>query len=298
MFAHNDGVDIAYQTFGTAGGRPLLLVMGGLMPMSLWQDDFCLALVERGFHVARFDNRDVGGSSRASARYTVADLAADGVAVLDALGWAGAHVVGTSLGGMIAQVMATRHADRVLSLTSMSSAPDHFLRWDRRKIGAIARILALYRKKPAGPDAAGEQLVRMFRIIGSPGYPHDEDWQREIGRAAYAQRMDLAGFRRQAAAVFASGDRRAELSHVTAPTLVITGEADALQPVRAGRATAEAIPGARFVTYPGMGHDLPRELWPAFVDEIDAIADTASGHREARRNSSTTGEATERNSRK
>jgi pimeloyl-ACP methyl ester carboxylesterase len=242
--------------------------------MSLWPDEFCLALVERGFHVARFDNRDVGRSSRANTRYTVADLAADGVAVLDALGWPGAHVVGASLGGMTAQVMAARHADRVLSLTSMSSAPDDRLRLDRRKISAMARFAALYRKKPAGPDAAGEQLVRTFRIIGSPGYPHDEDWQREVGRAAYAGRMDLAGFRRQAAAVFASGDRRAELSRVTAPTLVITGEADALQPVRAGRATADAIPGARFVTYPGMGHDLPRDLWPAFIDEINAIAET------------------------
>jgi pimeloyl-ACP methyl ester carboxylesterase len=190
------------------------------------------------------------------------------------LGWPGAHVVGASLGGMTAQVMAARHADRVLSLTSMSSAPDDRLRLDRRKISAMARFAALYRKKPAGPDAAGEQLVRTFRIIGSPGYPHDEDWQREVGRAAYAGRMDLAGFRRQAAAVFASGDRRAELSRVTAPTLVITGEADALQPVRAGRATADAIPGARFVTYPGMGHDLPRDLWPAFIDEINAIAET------------------------
>jgi pimeloyl-ACP methyl ester carboxylesterase len=277
-FARNGDIEIAYETFGTARGRPLLLVVGGLLPMSSWPDGLCLALADRGFHVARFDNRDVGRSSRATARYTVADLAADGVAVLDALGWSSAHVVGMSLGGMTAQVMATRHAGRVLSLTSISSAPDHFLRWDRRKISAVARVAALYLKKTADPDAAGEQLVRLFRIIGSPGYPHEEDWQREVGRAAYSRRIDLAGFRRQAAAVFASGDRRAELSRVTAPTLVITGEADALQPVRAGRATAAAIPGARFVTYPGMGHDLPRDLWPAFVGEIHAIAEAASSN--------------------
>jgi pimeloyl-ACP methyl ester carboxylesterase len=192
------------------------------------------------------------------------------------LGWPAAHVLGMSLGGMTAQVMATRHADRVLSLTSMASAPDHFLRWDRRKIGMVARCAVLYRKMPADPDAAAEQLVKLFRIIGSPGYPHDEDWLREVGRAAYPGRMDLAGFRRQAAAVFASGDRHAELANVTAPTLVMTGEADALQPLRAGKATADAIPGARFVTYPGMGHDLPRDLWPAFIDEIHAIAEKAT----------------------
>jgi pimeloyl-ACP methyl ester carboxylesterase len=271
-FTRNGDIEIAYETFGSAKGRPLLLIQGGLAPMAGWSEEFCAALVERGFHVARFDNRDAGRSSRATARYTLADMATDGLAVFDALGWSGAHLVGVSMGGMIAQVMAARHADRVLSLTSLSSAPDHFMRWDRRKLGAIVRFAAAHRKKPADPHAAGEQMVRIYRIVGSPGYPHDEDWIRAVGRRSFEHRPDFAAFRRQAAAVFAAGDRRAELSRVDVPTLVITGEADPLQPVRAGRATADAIPGARFVTYPGMGHDLPRDLWPSIIDEIHATA--------------------------
>lgn len=271
MIARNGEIEIAYETFGSAG-RPLLLVQGALAPMIGWADDFCVALVERGFHVARFDNRDAGRSSRATARYTLADMAEDGLAVVDALRWAGAHVVGVSLGGMIAQVMATRHPDRVLSLTSLSSAPDHLMRWDRRKLATILRFAAVHRRKPSGPDAAAEQLIRIHRILGSTDYPHDEDWIRDVGRRSFEHRPDRAAFRRQAAAVFAAGDRRAELAGVRAPTLVITGEADPVQPVRAGRATAEAIPGARFVTYPGMGHDLPRALWPAIIDEIHTTA--------------------------
>ena len=271
-FTRNGDIKIAYETFGSKEGRPLLLVQGGMAPMLGWPEGFCAALVERGFHVARFDNRDAGQSSRATTRYTLAEMATDGVAVIDALGWSGAHLVGVSLGGMIAQVMATRHADRVLSLTSMSSAPDHFMRWNRRKIGAVAKFAAVHWKKPTDPDASGEQLVRIYRIAGSTDYPHDEDWIREVGRRSYDNRPDFAAFRRQAAAVFASGDRRAELSRINASTLVITGEADPLQPVRAGQATADAIPGARFITYPGMGHDLPRDLWPAITDEIHAIA--------------------------
>ncbi|WP_410578333.1 alpha/beta fold hydrolase [Amycolatopsis sp. lyj-108] len=276
-FTRNSDIEIAYETFGRPGGRPLLLIQGGLAPMEGWHEDFCASLVERGFHVARFDNRDAGRSSRAATRYTLADMATDGSAVLDALGWAGAHVAGVSLGGMIAQTMATRHADRVLSLTSLSSAPDHLMRWERRKISALVKFAAAHRKKPADPHAAGTQMVRVFRIVGSTGYPHDEDWIRDLGRRIHEHRTDLAAFRRQAAAVFASGDRRAELSRVRVPALVITGEADPLQTVRAGRATADAIPGARFVTYPGMGHDLPRELWPAVIDEIHAIATASTG---------------------
>ncbi len=271
MIARNGEIEIAYETFGTEG-RPLLLIQGALAPMIGWNDDFCAALVHKGFHVARFDNRDAGRSSRATAKYALTDLADDGLVVVDALGWAGAHVVGVSLGGMIAQVMASRHPDRVLSLTSLSSAPDHFMRWDRRKFATIARFAAVHLRRPTDPDRAAEQMIRIYRILGSTGYPHDEDWIRDVGRRSFEHRPDFAAFRRQAAAVFAAGDRRADLAHVTAPTLVITGEADPVQPVRAGRATAEAIPGARFVTYPGMGHDLPRELWPAIIDEIHRTA--------------------------
>jgi pimeloyl-ACP methyl ester carboxylesterase len=266
----NHDIELAYETFGDSPGRPLLLIQGAGAPMLGWPDEFCAALVASGFHVARFDNRDAGRSSRATTRYTLADMAGDGLAVMDALGWPAAHVVGFSLGGMIAQVMAARHPDRVLSLTSMCSAPDHFFRWDWRKVRIVARYLTL--RRPRDADEAGEQLLRLHRIIGSTGYPHDVDWIRTVGRRAYEHRSDAAAFRRQALATRVSGDRRAELANVRARTLVISGEADPAQPPRAGRATAAAIPGARFVSFAGMGHDLPRGLWPAFVEEIDAIA--------------------------
>ncbi|GAA1963912.1 alpha/beta hydrolase [Amycolatopsis minnesotensis] len=269
---NNGDIDLAYETFGAAKGLPLLLIQGASAPMIGWHDEFCAALVARGFHVARFDNRDAGRSSRARKRYTLTEMAADGIAVLDALGWSGAHLAGVSLGGMIAQVMAARHVDRVLSLTSMSSAPDPFVRWDRRTTLAILKFLAATRKKPGGPKAAEEKLLKVFRIFGSTGYPHDEAWIRRIARDGFEHRTDFAAAKRQARAARASGDRTAELAAVEAPTLVIAGEADPVQPVRAGRATADAIPGARLVTYPGMGHDLPRELWPAVIDEIHALA--------------------------
>jgi pimeloyl-ACP methyl ester carboxylesterase len=268
----NGDIELAYETVGPVGERPLLLIQGAGAPMLGWPDGFCLALAERGFHVARFDNRDAGRSSRASAPYSLADMAADGTAVLDALAWPAAHLVGVSLGGMVAQVMAARQPARVLSLTSMSSAPDHRVRWDRAKIRTLVRYLAVSRRKPRDADAAGDQLLEVFRIVGSPGHPPDEEWVRDVARRAFPDRTDFAAARRQAAAVRSTGDRRTELARITAPTLVLTGEDDPVQPVRAGRATAEAIPGARFVAIPGMGHDLPRALWPTLADHIDAVA--------------------------
>lgn len=267
----NGDIEIAYETFGDPGGHPLLLIMGVGMPMSLWHEDFCAALVERGFHVARFDNRDAGRSTHVDHAYTLADMAKDTVAVLDALIWRSAHIVGASLGGMIGQVMAVHHADRVLSLTSMSSAPCHSWRVSRPKLGALLKIAGVAKKAGTGREAAGDTLVNIFRIAGSPGYPLEEDWLRQVGMANHDHGDDPKAGRRQLAAIRASGDRRGELSRVTAPTLVVHGEADPLQSVRAGEATAAAIPGARLVTYAGMGHDLPRQLWPLIIDEICAL---------------------------
>jgi len=270
--ARNGETTLAYERLGRSDGQPLLLITGFTATMSAWPNGFCATLVDRGFQVARFDNRDAGRSSRATRRYTLDDLARDAVAVLDALDWPAAHVVGQSMGGMVGQVMATHHADRVLSLTSMSAAPDHRVRWDLGTLGVLLRYLAISARRPASPEAAGEQLVRLLRVIGSPAHPLDEDWVRGVGAEAFAHRTDLAASRRQLAAVRASGDRRAELARIDRPTLVIHGDADPAQPLRAGRATAEAIPGARFVTYPGMGHDLPRDLWPSFADQIATLA--------------------------
>jgi pimeloyl-ACP methyl ester carboxylesterase len=276
QLTRNGDIEIAYETFGSAPGRPLLLIHGAGAPMLGWPEGFCAALVERGFHVARCDNRDAGRSSRATRPYTVADMAADALSVLDALDWPAANIVGVSLGGMIGQVMAARHQDRVLSLTSMCSAPD--ASFSRTKISVVLRSFALTWRKPSGPEAAGERLVKLLRLVGSTGHPQDEDWLRRIGSEGHAHRTDFAAARRQAAAARASGDRRAELATITAPTLVLSGDADPLQPPRAGKATADAIPGARFVSYPGMGHDLPPALWAAIIDDIDAIASTRTGH--------------------
>ena len=280
-------VEIAYETFGPPDGEPMLLVMGLGMQMLLWPDDFCAALVDSGFAVARYDNRDSGLSThlreagapsllgimarpRAVARYHLADMAADGVAVLDALGWSSAHVVGVSMGGMIAQTMAIRHPGRVRSLTSIMSTPS--TRIGRPRL----RAMALLASRPAyDRESAGRRMVKVFRIIGSRRYAHDDVWLREAGRLSYDRGEDQAGVARQLAAINASPDRRPGLAGVRVPTLVLHGEADPMVRPSGGRATAAAVPGARLVTYPGMGHDLPRALWDSMISEIRAV--TAAG---------------------
>jgi len=263
----HDGVDIRYERLSGDGTRPLLLIMGLGMQMIFWPDDLCAHLARRGFTVARFDNRDAGLSTHfhragtptllgiltrpsAMAAYRLDDMARDAVAVLDALGWDSAHIVGASMGGMIAQALAIRHPARVRSLTSIMSTPSP-------RIGrpTPAALAALVTRRVADREAAAERMVRVFRVIGSPGYPLDVDWLREIGRRAYDRSHDPAGGYRQLAAINASGDRRAGLALVRIPTLVLHGDADPLVRPSGGRATAAAVPGARLVTYPGMGHN-------------------------------------------
>ena len=287
-FAYNGSVDIAYERFGADGDDPLLLVMGLGMQMISWPDDFCAALADRGFAVARFDNRDVGQSTHFTARgapsvarilarprdaapYLLDDMAADGVAVLDALGWPSAHVVGVSLGGMIAQTVAIRHPHRVRSLTSMMSTPSP--RIGRPRLGALAVLAG---RPVRSREEAARRMVRVFRVIGSPAYPHDEAWLRDTGRRAFERGQDPLGARRQLAAILASGDRRAGLAGVRVPTLVLHGDADPLVRPSGGRATAAAVPGARLVVYPGLGHDLPAALWRPFIDQISATARAAA----------------------
>ena len=284
LIAQRDSVRIAYEAFGPPEGEPLLLIMGLGMQMLAWHDGFLRALVEQGFQVVRFNNRDVGLSThfaeagkpsvfgmvfrpQATASYGLDAMANDALVVLDALGWDSAHVVGGSLGGMIGQVLAVRHAPRVRTLTSMMATPSP--RIGRSTIRFAMKIAGLQRRPIRDREEAAQRHVDLFGLIGSPGYALDEPWLREVGRLSYDRGYDPAGRLRQQAALLASGDRRKELSEVNVPTLVLHGEEDKVWRPSRGRATAEAIPGARLVTYPGMGHGaLPRELWPAVVCEI------------------------------
>jgi pimeloyl-ACP methyl ester carboxylesterase len=255
--------------------------------MLIWPEDFCAALAGRGFHLARSDNRDTGLSTHLSgipapgwlttmlrpsaAPYRLQDMADDALAVMDALGWPDAHVVGTSLGGMIAQELAIRHPARVRTLTSIMSTPS--ARIATMPTRAAMRALARADTAVTGPDQAAGQAVALKKVIGSPGYPADEDTARAIARRSFqrhpgAEEDDL----RQRAAVIASGDRRRALAGLRIPALVIHGDQDPVIRPKGGRATAAAIPGARLVTYPGMGHNLPRPLWPSILDEICALA--------------------------
>jgi pimeloyl-ACP methyl ester carboxylesterase len=295
LTAHHGAIDIAYQCFG-CGGDPLLLVMGIAADMLYWHDDFCAALVDNGFQVVRFDNRDSGESTHLhwagtpnrrrvrrhpdTAPYRLEDMADDAAALLDALGWSSAHVVGHSMGGMIAQTLATCHPHRVQSLTCISSTPSPDI--GRPTPLTLLRLLlanpaAMTGRPPRGPAEAAERMVHGHRVIGSPGYPLDEAWLRRIGELMYARGgFDLAGRARQGAAILASGDRRPALANLRIPTLVLHGQADCLVRPDGGYATAATIPGATLETLPGMGHDLPRALWPTIIQQIRALANTST----------------------
>jgi pimeloyl-ACP methyl ester carboxylesterase len=282
-----DNIDIAYELLGPPDGEPLLLIMGMGSQLIEWPDAFCAKLVERGFAVARFDNRDVGRSTHfhsagvpnpvrlfltpaAVARYRVEDLAADAVGVIDALGWASAHVVGVSMGGIIAQVVAITAPGRTRTLTVISSTP--WWRIGRQKLRTVARAALVYRRRVRRREDAAQRAVDMARILASPGYHFDAAMCREIGGRAYDRDPDVNGVQRQNAAVIASPDRRPQLAGVRSPTLVVHGDADVMIRPEGGRAIAAAVPDARLVTYPGMNHDLPRELWAPIVEEITQLA--------------------------
>lgn len=290
-----NGIEIAYQEIGEPGGEPLLLVMGLGMPMIAWDDGFCAMLAERGFRVIRFDNRDAGRSTklreagvpkradmllgrRRTAPYLLRDMAEDSVGLLDRLGIEAAHVVGVSMGGMIAQTMAIRRPERVRSLVSIMSTTGS--RWVG--VPTWRAFGTLFARLPKGREAAMEHAVKIFRIIGSPAYPTDEARIREVAAQMYDRSHSRAGVARQLHAITASGDRTRALRNLRLPVTVIHGAADPLVRPAAARATARAIPGACLRLIPGMGHDLPRELWPAIVDEIAATAARADEGRATR----------------
>jgi len=285
--ARVNDLDIAYEAFGDPGDAPLLLVMGLGAQMVLWREELCELLAERGFFVIRFDNRDVGLSSktagrppnvwpaflgrRVAAAYTLDDLADDAVGLLDELGIEAAHVVGASMGGMIAQTIAARHPARVLSLTSIMSTTGD------RKVGrARRRMLPILLRRPRpGRETNVARAARVFRAIGSPGFAFDEEGVREVAGRSYDRCFHPAGAAHQLAAILASGDRTPALRSIRAPTLVIHGKDDPLVGVSGAKATAKAIPDAELMLIDGMGHDLPRELWPRIVEGIRANADRA-----------------------
>lgn len=271
---------IAYEMFGNPGGTPLLLIMGLGVQMIYWPDGFCQALADVGFTVVRFDNRDAGQSTHVTAAsqpgllrhwlrpslplpYRLTDLADDALAVMGAVGWRAAHLVGLSMGGMIAQILAVNHPDRVLSLTCISSRSTV-----RSGLPRLAAFRALRLPPPRSREEAGKRELAVTRVIGSPGFQRDDHWARQTAMLAYDRGEDAAGARRQLAAIVACEDLRPGLAEVKVPALVLHGESDPLAPLACARATAAAIPGARLVTVPGWGHDLPPGLWPLIIEEI------------------------------
>jgi pimeloyl-ACP methyl ester carboxylesterase len=274
------GITLCYETFGDPSDPTALLIMGLGTQMVAWQEDFCLELASRGLHVVRFDNRDIGHSthlqgppptiaqllirSRGAARYTLAEMAEDAAGLLRELELEPAHVIGASMGGMIAQTLAARYPRQVRSLVSIMSNTGSF--WNGRP--AFRVYTAFLRKAPSGRDAFIAHAERLFARIGSRGLPRDPQDVRAIAASSYDRDHDPAGPGRQLAAIIASGDRTRELRDITAPTLVVHGTADPLVAYSGGRATARAIPGARLLSIDGMGHDMPRAMWPILIDAI------------------------------
>lgn len=290
-----NGITIEYESFGPHDATPVLLIMGLGGQLTLWPVEFCEALVGHGFRVIRYDNRDIGLSSkfdhagvpdmgalmmasltgkRPDVAYTLDDMAADGVGLLDALGIDRAHIVGASMGGMIAQLVAAAYPERTLSLTSIMSTTGN-----PAIPPARPEALAVLTNRPAttDPDALVAFSVNAARVIGSPAYPASEDRLLTRVRADLQRSYSPTGFMRQMAAVVAGGDRRARLAAITAPTLVIHGDADPLVSIEGGRDTAASIKGAELKVIPGMGHDLPLELVGTIAGAVADIASRAGG---------------------
>ena len=286
------GIDIAFERFGDPGAAPLLLIMGLGTQMLGWPDGFCDTLADHGMHVIRFDNRDIGLSTHitdapapdvgaaltadpSSASYKLSDMAGDTVGLLDALELPSAHVVGASMGGMIAQTVAIEHPARVRSLTSiMSTTGDP-------SVGQATRpaMAALLSPPAASREQAIERTLAIVRVIGSPGFELDEAEIRRRTGLAYDRSNDPVGVARQLVAIAASGDRTAALCGVSVPTLVVHGADDPLVDVSGGQATARAIDGAELAVFDGMGHDLPRELWAEIAGRIGELVGRADAAR-------------------
>ena len=289
-----NGLELEYETFGSASDPTILLIMGLGMQLIAWPQPFCEELAEKGFHVIRYDNRDTGFSTKFEGvkapglpsllvrsllrlpirvPYTLYDMAEDATGLLDALDISSAHIVGASMGGMIAQNLAASFPERVLSLTSIMSTSGH-----RSLPGAdplVSRHLFRSRPTTADREAVIAHNMRTLELIGSPGYPLDEETRREMTSISFDRCYYPAGFTRHVAAIVQDGDRRRRLGMIPAPTLVIHGREDRLVPLAGGIDTAKHIPGARLEIIDDMGHNLPAGLWPELVEMITGHASSA-----------------------
>jgi pimeloyl-ACP methyl ester carboxylesterase len=283
-----NGIDIEYETFGDPVAPALLLITGLGAQMTSWEDTFCVQLARRGFHVIRFDNRDSGLSTlmdeagypdmaaafngKAQPAYQLDDLAGDAAGLLDVLGIGAAHVVGASMGGFIAQLVAINHPDQVLSLTSIMSGPGGADEVPPKPEGAAVLIAA----PPATREERIDQAMSFRRVLLGPSDPFDEAFERTRATRAVDRQYYPVGVGRQLVAILAAESRLERLKEVRVPTLVIHGVDDVLVPVENGRLVAEAVPGARLLEIEGMGHDVPARVWPQVLDAIDEIARQAA----------------------
>jgi len=289
--APSNGLELDFEVLGDAAAPPVLLIMGLGMPAAMWPDEFVRGLLAQGLRVIRFDNRDSGGSTRLGAipapnvplaitrallrrkvrsPYTLDDMAADTAGLLDVLGIWRTHVVGVSMGGMIAQVLAARYPQRIMSLTSIMSStgnPDRKIAFGKRR--ALRAILTT---PPPSDDipATVAHLERVFDAIGSPGFRQDPALLRQQFERVARRGLYREGTARQLLAILGSGDRREQLQNVTAPTYVVHGADDPLVPLAAGIDTARCIPGARLEVIPGMGHDFPPAVMAPIAARIAA----------------------------
>jgi len=272
--AQSGDIAIEYETFGDPAHEAVLLINGLGSQMTRWPEAFCTLLVDRGLFAIRFDNRDVGLSSWIAdgRKYLVADMAGDAAAVLDAVGKRAAHIVGVSMGGMIAQEFAVNHPARTLSLTSiMSSTGNPDL---PQPTPAAMETLNARPSNPSDPNFIADTVARAM-AIGSPGYPWPDGALAARARAEADRAFNPPGVARQMGAIRGSGDRRAKLKTITAPTVVLHGAEDPLVPVAGGRDTAANIPGAELRVIDGMGHDMPPALYPTFVGAIGRAVERA-----------------------
>ncbi len=286
MVAKNVGpsnIEIVYQRFGNTDVPPLLLIMGGGAQMIAWPDGFCMELVNRGMQIIRYDNRDTGLSTHfskspvpdfkaamagdySSVSYTLSDMAADAVGLMEVLGFESLHLVGASMGGMIAQTIAIEYPKKVRSLTSMmSTTGDSSV--GQPDFAALANLGA----PPKDKQGYIDWQVCALKVIGSPKYPFDEQAASDRAGRSWDRDHDPLGMLRQSVAVLKSGDRTDKLKKINVPTLVIHGSNDKMCDVSGGRATSVAIPNAELIIYEGMGHGFPQQLWADIADHISRL---------------------------